>query len=361
MKKLKLVEFIKNNPNWEELLKGYPYFISIKRKDNFIMLNYSQIDSRFSEEIVRECRGIILEDETFRPVCVPFFKFGNYGESYCPDIDWNTAEVQEKVDGSLIKLWYYKGDWKKSTNGMIDAKDAELSEFVTEFRTFDDLINIAIKNSGLRVDKLDIVSTHMFELTSPYNKVVIYHPETTIRYLGSRNNILLQEYNAGNYIGIDIPKRYKFNSLNDTVAASKDLPFNEEGYVVVDGNWNRVKIKSPAYVMTHHLLTGPMTEDRIIDLIKVNEQDEFLIYYPEYIPKFKEVQDKIDIFIHDMKAAISSICPAESYFDTRKDFAVYANKTKCPSLMFNWYDGKVEHIKDWLFACTSNKIYKFIN
>ena len=358
-KKLKLFEFIQNNPDWESLLKTYPYFINIKRKDNFIIFNYNQINSSFSEEIVRECRGIILEDIIFRPVCVPFFKFGNYGESYCPDIDWSTAEVQEKVDGSLIKLWNYKGEWKHSTNGMIDAKDAELSEFVTEFRTFDKLINIAIMNCCLNFDKLDKNSTHMFELISPYNKVVIYHPEINLRYLGSRNNITFEEYNAGIYIGIDMPKRYKFNTLEDCIAASKDLPFNEEGYVVVDNNWNRVKIKSPAYVMTHNLLTGPMTEDRIIDLIKVNEQDEFLIYYPEYIPKFNEVQDKIDNFINDIKSCINGISNTD--FIARKDFAVYANKTKCPPLMFNWYDGKVESVKDWLFTCTSDKIYKYIN
>ena len=30
---------------------------------------------------------------------------------------------QEKVDGSLIKVFYYDGEWRVATNGTIDARD----------------------------------------------------------------------------------------------------------------------------------------------------------------------------------------------------------------------------------------------
>jgi len=30
---------------------------------------------------------------------------------YADTIDWSAARVQEKVDGSLIKVWYYNGEW----------------------------------------------------------------------------------------------------------------------------------------------------------------------------------------------------------------------------------------------------------
>ena len=62
---LKLVEFIKNNADWEAKLQDKPYCITIKRKDNFIIFNYNQIESDFYNPIVKECRGIILEDVTF--------------------------------------------------------------------------------------------------------------------------------------------------------------------------------------------------------------------------------------------------------------------------------------------------------
>jgi len=83
---LKVIELIKNNPNWREILSESPYCITIKDDGDFILLKYSQIDSDFNNEIVRECRGLIIH-KNFNPVCVPFYKFGNYGESYADNID----------------------------------------------------------------------------------------------------------------------------------------------------------------------------------------------------------------------------------------------------------------------------------
>ena len=101
---LKLLEFIRNNSDWEEQLSNAPYHIKTKRSDGYIILSYG-IEADYNMEIVRECRGIILDEtDGYQPVCVPFFKFGNYGESYADDIDWNTTKVQEKIDGSLIKI-----------------------------------------------------------------------------------------------------------------------------------------------------------------------------------------------------------------------------------------------------------------
>ena len=86
MKTLKVIDFIKKNENWREILAGEPYFLKIVEDEGYILLKYNQLSSDFNNEIVRECRGLIL-DVDYNPVCVPFFKFGNYGESYCPEID----------------------------------------------------------------------------------------------------------------------------------------------------------------------------------------------------------------------------------------------------------------------------------
>jgi len=77
---LKLIEFIKNNDDWENLLQLDPYYLKIKRKDNYIIFNYNQIESNFSFDIVKKSRGIILEDKTFKIVCHPFHKFFNLGQ-----------------------------------------------------------------------------------------------------------------------------------------------------------------------------------------------------------------------------------------------------------------------------------------
>ena len=293
---LKLIEYIKNNIEWEaNLTQGYA--ISIKRKDGFIMFSYSQIDSDFYNEIVRECRGLILHEETLTPVCVPFYKFGNYGEGYCDNIDWDSAVVQEKVDGSLIKVWNYNNEWHISTNGTIDAKDAGIPVDISPYANFYELFVKAAENCNLNIEALNKDYTYMFELTSPFNRVVVPYNDIKIRHIGTRDNITLEELNID--IGVDKPKIYNLKSLEDCIEMAKNLPFSEEGYVVVDKYWKRNKIKSPAYVAAHHLKNnGIITKVRIIALIRLNEQKEFLVYYPEFKDTFDEVENKINLFIN---------------------------------------------------------------
>ena len=102
MKKLNLQCFIERHPDWETLLGEPPYCVKISRETMFgrrlVMFKYSQFDSDFMNPLVRECRGIILDEDTFDVVSYAFDKFGNYGEPYCPEIDWKTARVGEKLD-----------------------------------------------------------------------------------------------------------------------------------------------------------------------------------------------------------------------------------------------------------------------
>lgn len=51
---LKLIEFIEKNENWKELIQQKPYSIAVKEEDGFILLKYNQLESDFSNEVVRE-------------------------------------------------------------------------------------------------------------------------------------------------------------------------------------------------------------------------------------------------------------------------------------------------------------------
>ena len=112
-----LGKFCKGHIDWQELLTQEPYCLKIKEDGPYTMFSYDQIRSDFNIKLVREARGIIFRTgEWKQPVCWAFNKFGNYGESYAPEIDWETAFVTEKVDGSLMKVWW-DGNWHISTNG----------------------------------------------------------------------------------------------------------------------------------------------------------------------------------------------------------------------------------------------------
>jgi len=358
---LKVTEFINNNSNWREILSEPPYCLRIKDDGGFTLLKYSQIDSDFNIEIVRECRGLIL-DSNLRPVCVPFYKFGNYGESYADEIDWATARIEEKLDGSLIKVWHYDGHWIVSTNGTIFAKKANVG-FEAErddaldivpvvYSNFGDLFEAAVKSARLDFATLNPQYTYMFELVSPHNRIVVPYASIDLYHIGTRDNVSLKELEVD--IGIKKPKTYECGNLPDLIAMAAGLRYSDEGYVVRDAAFRRIKVKSPAYVAVSHLISG-MNEKRLIELLRTNESDEFLTYFPEYLPHIETLREKIDRFANYLDSVIQEKITGATY-ETRKDFADMATKTKCPAFFFNYYDGKAKAPLEWIWTLSNEKI-----
>lgn len=349
MYKLELRDFILSHDNWEELLTAEPYYLKVSRDDEYIMFKYNQIFSDFNIPLVREARGIIFRESDWECVCHPFNKFGNYGESYCPEIDWETASVQEKVDGSLIKFWYDNG-WHISTNGTIDAFKANLND--VKYQNFGQLVIDAIRkvfvNEHDFFAKLNQKWTYMFELVSPYNRVVIPYEETKLYLLGIRSMEYGNEWKPEDSIismFVPIPKRYTLNSLEDVQKAANALSWDEEGYVVCDGNFNRVKIKSPSYVMAHYARNNnTINTERLVQIILDGEQKEFLIYASDYADELHEVENIMHTIASRSVEEMKKIFGAAYEFANRGEYA--RDVVKRPAYM-----------KDFLFHCFDDKIF----
>lgn len=250
----KICELIKTNKDWRDIVKSKG--IRIKESGNLCIFNY-EMGVDFSDPIVQESRGIIINTESVELVCWPFRKFCNYGESSADEIDWSTARVQEKIDGSIVKLWFnkYTKQWQWSTNSVIDAFEAKSDSGIS----FGDLIKKADDYDDIKFDELDNFTTYIFELVSPYTQVVVEYPYTRLYHIGTRNNITGEEYVCD--IGMPKPNEYPLHSLEDCIKAAEKLnvglgyKVEKEGFVVVDANWHRVKVKSPDYLILHHTLT----------------------------------------------------------------------------------------------------------
>lgn len=332
---MKLIDFIRQHENWEELLTAEPYTIKISRDDNYILFKYNQLTSDFSNPIVKECRGLILRESDFKPVCVPFYKFMNAEEPYSDlcQIDWSSASVQEKVDGSLMKVWFDSG-WHISTNGTIDAFKAELTSL--KYKSFGALFIAAVRqivgDEHKFFELLNPTFTYMFELVSPENRVVIPYENLDLYFLGVRSNATLYEYmpESGCFHKLNklfkIPKRFPLHSYNDVVAAANKLPWNEEGYVVCDANFNRCKVKSPNYVIAHYTRNNSvLTYERLLDVILSGEKAEFLTYASDYAEELGHIE-----FCYQLtKGQIYGEAEAMEYkiFESRKELAEYV-KTK---------------------------------
>ena len=290
--------------NWEEILKN-EYRLRIKKDGNFAIFNY-YIECDFYNPIVQEARGIVIDLERLEVACWPFRKFGNYNEGYADKIDWESAKVLEKVDGSIVKLWFngYSNEWQFSTNKTINATNAEVEQYPGV--TYYSIIKSAENYGDIDFEKLDKDKTYIFELISPQTKIIIDYGKTVLYHLGTRSNVTGEEFNED--IGIIKPEQYNVGSLQECIELASKLNdksigiIQKEGFVVVDKNFNRIKIKSLDYIARHHVdLSVVLNKKDCLDVLINNPQNERFLY------------GKNEKFKHVVKYYYHKLCELEFY------------------------------------------------
>ena len=300
-----LCRFIADHPEDYEILLHRDYDLCIKHDGVLAIFNYN-VTANFHDPIVQEARGIIIDTERCEVVSWPFRKFGNHNEGYADTIDWSSARVLEKVDGSIIKLWYdhARGEWQFSTNGTIRAELAAVEGQLG--LSYGDVIRRADNYGDIPFERLARDSTYIFELVSPETRVVIDYGVTTLYHLGTRSNITGLERCED--IGIKTPASYSITSLADCLTAAAALndgcegdTVSNEGFVVVDADYHRVKIKSPDYIVMHRLrLSGYLPKrECLMMLLEGGESAELLLNLnPALLPTAKYYDYRLTELLH---------------------------------------------------------------
>ena len=323
-----LLDFLNANPNWKDILQQPPFSLRIVQcpfKDmagnllypELYMLSYNTLFSDLKNPIVRACRGCIVstENNIFKLVCAPFYKFFNYGEQSADIIDWNTAKVLEKVDGVLLKLFKYKNDWLWVTNRgweldmhvitALPCNDIELDTL--DLCTYLDLKNYALNNildtKELRIefDNLDPNFTYMFELISPRCRIICLHKKTDLVFLVVRNIHTFEEISAADFSKNTIlnrfrqPKIFDLHNIDDVIIQCDMYNgINDEGVVVYDKDFNRIKIKCKDYLKYKNIKKDlGFTEKVIYEKILDESIDDILAAFPEILPTVLNVKRNI--------------------------------------------------------------------
>lgn len=326
----RLLYYIKHNTdNWEQEINDR--LIRTSHKGNLVCFKYG-IEADFSDPLVCEARGIVIDVKHQTVVCRPFDKFFNVQEQYAADIDWNTAKVLEKIDGSLIKLYWYNGKWTFATSSTCDATEASVAGY--KGVTYRDIIARADNYSRIPFDDLNKNRTYLFELVSPMSQVVIRYDKTSLYYLATFDNMTGKEVDADDlFEGFKRPRSFPLKTVDDCIRAATELnkdseeDIKDEGFVVVDGQHRRIKIKSPTYIALHRAVTNKvftvkrMTElyQQGADLVKLAKDfpgEAHIIKYYDW--QFEEVRHNInemadyaralyEEYDHDRRAVASEI------------------------------------------------------
>lgn len=334
--------------------------------DDIVVLNYSQTDSQAHKHdpIVKECRGLILEKNSWNVVARSFDRFFNYGE--CPEAskhDIAKAKVQEKLDGSLITAYWRYDRWNFATRRMAFAEGT--NAFNVSFRqVIDKAFDVNKLNECVKEDWCVV-----FELTSPETRVVKRYSDYRLNLIGCRNRITQEELlslqldKMAESLNVPRPKSYSMFSFEDVVKNAKELPELDEGYVCVwdgenqeNGSFYRLKIKNPAYLAVAHMRdNGEHSEKRVICLVMMNEQEEYLSYFPEDRVLFQKYVDAHLRMKEDIKKTWSEVKGIKD----QKTFALIVKDKPISGILFKMKKGfTYEQIVDKMNDNTKINLFK---
>jgi hypothetical protein len=214
-------------------------------------------------------------------------------------------------------------------------------------------------------------------LTTPYNIVVKPHGESSATLLTVRERETLVELSGKALemvaVSLDIPlvKSFDINAKNvgHLLKTFEGMPWSEEGYVVRDGNDNRVKVKNPAYVAVHHL-KGKTAEHNIITIVKSNEIEEFASTFPERkdeLLRLKENYDKLTVKLNDVWVELSARKPKNITKEEKKRYAAAVFEVcgkydlkQFTGLYFGLVDGKVDSVETFVENYDDKLLYKML-
>jgi len=197
----------------------------------------------------------------------------------------------------------------------------------------------------------------MFELITKHNRIVKWYEDERIYLIGARNLKTFNEIsqieldNIAKNINVLRPERYNADSFNTCKSLFESFKDDDEGLVVVDSNFNRVKVKQESYLKLSRIKM--LKEQDIFDYVlgKTQIDKEYLDKLPEVV----NVVNFISAYWNKVKKEISEVFEKYKNKATRKEFALEVIKFPYKSVLFSMLDDKDinslnlkwEVVKEW--------------
>jgi hypothetical protein len=341
---LEVQKYLKSGKTLQDLSAELGIIASAHDTLPLVILNYGQIDSPKTNPIARECRGLVLNSQTFDLVARSFPRFFNWGEvaDEMPLFNFNTFNAFEKVDGSLVILYNFEGKWMANTRGSFGT--GAIDRFSN--RTWHDGFCAAMGVDNLEVLAkvgLDPKLTYVCEFCSPWNKIVRRYPEPLMYLLSRFEGETEIQWNENAYRDIcttglfEKVKHWHFSNVDQILVfleknSTDDPTF--EGVVIRDDNNRRWKIKSKTYLGLHAIKGAEgnlFNPKHLLPFVLSGNGAELLTYFEEATDAFNELKKSVDREFEQLTQVW------HDYKDVadQKTFALAINgKTRFTSILF---------------------------
>ena len=250
----------------EDYLDAFIFGINVRRhpeKDLFLF-NYRQtmkLNNNLGltrllrrEPLFQLMRGLVVDSKgNYVALAFPRFFNHNEEEGRHVDFDWERAWIETKFDGTLLNVFYYRGDWVFATRNKIPADVDFIDGFLTALDVSLDQLD----------DLLSKRFTYAFEVMFPHwsrhSLVTRYDKHQTalltMRVAGQNESYRTEITKAktldgvAGMIGALRPRRIPVDNINYALELLGDLEKDEEGFVARDANGNRLKIKKEEFFL----------------------------------------------------------------------------------------------------------------
>lgn len=236
------------------------------------------------DDITMACRGLVTDDKG-NIVAKGFPKFFNMEEEkHTPT---NEFEVFEKLDGSLILVFWYEGQM------IVASRGSFTSPYALEARRILDTKYPEFEKLPIKRHLSHFQLTYCFELIG-FEQIVVSYATTDLIMTGKfRNDVLLGWMDLPVFPlgGVSVVK--KFDGLD--WKNIKQLNWqNAEGFVVRFSNGQRCKIKFDDYVKLHRQMTNLSTRG-IWEALSAGEPVSTIL---------NDVPDEFYAKVHDYEAKL---------------------------------------------------------
>lgn len=362
-------DYLRSGKSLDDLKADYAINYRVDEFLNVVNLNYSMIESPLGEPIVQECRCLILELGTWDVWGISLRKFFNYGEGHVPfDFDWGNFKTYEKLDGSLILLWFHPiHGWQVSSRSVPDGS----SQVDDSGLTFKTLVLQTLEDMGTSwrtlTTYLEPRYSYVCELTCMENQVVVQHTERKLTLLAVRSTrepffkeSSLDNFTNYNYdFPLPVVTQYEGFSKEAVLQAVQERnPLEHEGYVLVDNYFNRVKVKSSTYVLMSHQRDGLGKSNRArLELVLSGHDDDILPILPLFIQdKINEIKTRLAVLISKVTQTYTEI----QHLEGQKEFAAEACKYPYSAILFALRSNKIPSVTAWLTQANPKGVLEWL-
>ena len=258
MKELAIQKYLRSGKTLTDLKQEYHIECIVNNDLEIVVFNYTHLTPK-NNEIRNEARALFLDLNNWNIIGKSIGGFNSIDELEAKPtmeiFDWKSAKAYEKYDGCLVVLYFYKNEWRLGTRFSTDGKCNVFSPNSGEANIhWIDVFKNTLVEYGMNweefVSLLNPSKFYTFELCTPWNRNTVIYENSLIKLIAIvDSDTLVEEEPMTAKLKVFEAKFFTVNSLDEVEKLNQENsnPLENEGYVVVDKNYNRLKVRNHKY------------------------------------------------------------------------------------------------------------------